>query len=93
MSDIFQTFLLIFSIGSTECDRSCHKLPKVPPRWNYNGTAVPMFTYMCSVNSSSNLDIARLLKKDTEVDQFDLSTFVSVDLYIDCNGEKLGKKL
>ena len=96
ISDLFRwTFLIVTNCvtSSFECDINCSKLKHVPPRWNYNGTVVPIYAYECLMNSSCHLDIGELLRNNTDNDKTNSSLFITVDLYIDCNGADLGKEI
>ena len=76
---------------SSHCDIKCYKLSNVPPRWNYNSTVVPIFGFICELKSSCNLDIVDLLRNNTGTGYLKSSTFITVDLYLDCNGSIVGK--
>ena len=45
------------------------------------------------MNSSCHLDIGELLRNNTDNDKINSSMFITVDLYIDCNGADLGKEI
>ena len=84
---LWWTFLhIVFVTAASECDIACKNLPNIPPQWKYNGTVVPISALMCVINSSCHLNVGELARNDNQM-------FRSIDLYLECNGGKLGKEL